>query len=55
VLKECNQHHKHALKQTQYFNQSIIDRIEKYLQQDDRQEKHELCADICVTYRISPK
>lgn len=43
TLREYNQKHQHVLRQTQTSHQSIIERIEKFLQQEDgRQEKHEL-------------
>ena len=51
-----NHRHQHVLKQTHTFEQSIIERINKFLQQEDnKQELHELRAEIEVTYRLPSK
>lgn len=43
TISGYNQRHQHVLKQAPTSYQSIIERIEKFLQQDDgREEKHEL-------------
>jgi hypothetical protein len=56
TLRSYNQYHQHVLKQAPTFHQSILERINKFLQQEDsKQELHELRAEIEVTYRITSK